>query len=80
MGPEPDVEGDEHRVEEVDEHSAHHGDGKVGHGGGAVLLGDHLHIGHGVGGGAHGEADEAGGHHRRVVIAAHDPEHDEVGE
>ena len=38
MGPESNVEGDEHRVEEVDEHPAHHGDGEVGHGEGPYFL------------------------------------------
>ena len=75
-----DTECNDRSVEEVVEEAADHRDDEVGRGRGTVAARNGLHVGHGVGRGAHAEADEAGGDHRGIVIAAHGVEYDKVGE
>jgi hypothetical protein len=53
-----------------------HRDDEEREGRGPVALGDGLHDGEGAGRGRQPEADVSRGHHRRVVVLAHDPEGD----
>ena len=67
-------------VGKVDEHTAHQWDHEERLGRGAVLVLDGQHVGHGVGGGAHAETAEGGGHHGGLIVGAHDTEYHKRGQ
>lgn len=74
-----DKQGDAQAIDEVGKHGADNGDQNIGFYGGGVLFRQHLHIGHGVGSGAHTEAADTGGEDCRVVVSPHDVVDHKIG-
>ena len=72
--------GDDDTVEEVDEQRTDQRHDEESLRSGTKLLGQSLHVGHGVGGSAHTEAAESGNHDGGLIVTAHDVEHHEAGE